>query len=393
MRTLAAALVAASLLAACATDVKAPTANAGADRRVPLGQVVHLDGSASTAPDGLGVSYTWSFRSIPSGSAAALNNVHVVSPSFTADATGDFVVDLTVTNGAGLGATDSVTITADPSVGVVTAGPAFTVSTVAVGATFLLNTPRGVASDGAGSLYVAETAGTLRITRIHAGQATVVAQRGYLTALQDLVWDGARVIASTGNSARLVAVSTDGAQTPVVDTSLAGTPQRYFGLFWSSAAPARLVVAETQAAEALIFDPAAWATAPVVGSTFQGNIAPWGVAFNGTDTSYGTNNTEVWRGTSTTATRIARGGLIAAARKLLLTACTTPKLLVASSGAGAVVALDAACTTTDCANATAKAVVTGLGTPSGMAWDGADLVVTDESLNAVFRVTGDFCTL
>jgi hypothetical protein len=92
---------------------RAPTANAGADRTVSVGQAASLDGSASSDPDGDPLTYQWTFTSRPAGSAAALTGATAVAPSFTPDVAGAYVISLTVNDGALSSAADSVTVTAE----------------------------------------------------------------------------------------------------------------------------------------------------------------------------------------------------------------------------------------------------------------------------------------
>jgi len=81
-----------------------PTAVAGPNQTVHAGQTVHLDGSGSFAPNTLpaNLKYAWSFISRPVGSAAVLTGANTATPSFVADAPGDFVVQLIVTDPATL---------------------------------------------------------------------------------------------------------------------------------------------------------------------------------------------------------------------------------------------------------------------------------------------------
>ena len=94
------------------TANSAPLANAGPDQTVLTGSQVTLDGSGSSDADGDTLTYTWAFTSIPSGSSAALSDINVVSPTFTADLTGDYVLSLVVDDGLGSSLADSVTVTA-----------------------------------------------------------------------------------------------------------------------------------------------------------------------------------------------------------------------------------------------------------------------------------------
>jgi len=115
------------LLAACggggsggSAPNQPPVADAGAAQSVATGTAVTLSGAASRDPDGDPLSYSWSFTGRPAGSAAALVNPTSVSPSFTPDLAGDYVLSLTVSDGRVTSAPATVTITArlpyDPAV-------------------------------------------------------------------------------------------------------------------------------------------------------------------------------------------------------------------------------------------------------------------------------------
>ena len=121
---------------------RAPTAHAGDDAIVDAGESAMLDGSGSEDPDGDVLSYAWVLAA-PDGSAAELVAADTAMPSFTTDVIGDYVAELTVSDGE-FSDSDSVTITAvDPAQNqapVANAGPD---QAVDVGAT--------VALDGTGS--------------------------------------------------------------------------------------------------------------------------------------------------------------------------------------------------------------------------------------------------
>ncbi|OGF54153.1 MAG: hypothetical protein A2Z21_07215 [Candidatus Fraserbacteria bacterium RBG_16_55_9] len=89
-----------------------PTANAGPDQLVGVGNTVTLDGSGSSDPDGDPLTYAWIFISKPGGSGAALSDPNSVNPTFMAGLKGDYTLELTVDDGQGGTDSDQVKITA-----------------------------------------------------------------------------------------------------------------------------------------------------------------------------------------------------------------------------------------------------------------------------------------
>ena len=102
----------------------APVANAGPDLgSIISGTRITLNGSASTDPNGNPLTYSWTFRSKPAGSAAVLANPTSVTPSFTVDLAGDYVVRLIVNDGALDSAPDSAIFSTSNVAPVANAGP------------------------------------------------------------------------------------------------------------------------------------------------------------------------------------------------------------------------------------------------------------------------------
>jgi PKD repeat protein len=91
-------------------DQTPPTAVAGPDETVMAGTQVAFDGTGSTDNDRI-TTYTWTFND---GGAQTLTGV---SPTYTFDTPGTYVVTLTVADPAGNTDTDTVTITVTPAVG------------------------------------------------------------------------------------------------------------------------------------------------------------------------------------------------------------------------------------------------------------------------------------
>jgi hypothetical protein len=134
------ALIAANFVPPLATPIfangiavatpQAPIANAGPGQTVQAGTLVTLNGSASSDPsDQLPLTYAWSIVSQPVGGTAALSNPAIVNPTFTANALGNYVIQLVVTDAANLSsAPASVTISTSDAPPVANAGPSQTIT-------------------------------------------------------------------------------------------------------------------------------------------------------------------------------------------------------------------------------------------------------------------------
>jgi len=94
------------------TENSQPVANAGTDKTVTAGTLVHLDGGASIDADGDPLTFKWSMTQIPVGSAAVLSDPTQVQPTFTADIAGMYIVQLIVNDGQVDSVPVTVTITA-----------------------------------------------------------------------------------------------------------------------------------------------------------------------------------------------------------------------------------------------------------------------------------------
>ena len=91
---------------------RAPTADAGGDRDIAVDTLVTLDGSGSSDPDTDALSYRWTLFSKPANSNASLIDSNRVTPSFTTDVAGDYVIQLIVNDGSADSLVDFVTVTA-----------------------------------------------------------------------------------------------------------------------------------------------------------------------------------------------------------------------------------------------------------------------------------------
>lgn len=91
------------------TTNSAPVARISSSGPIRVGQIVALDGSSSSDPDGDTLTYAWSLVSKPSGSTAALTNITSVATSLPIDISGSYVVQLIVHDGTF--ASDPATLT------------------------------------------------------------------------------------------------------------------------------------------------------------------------------------------------------------------------------------------------------------------------------------------
>ena len=86
-----------------------PTAVAGPNQTIRPGTPVSLNGNGSfddnTATNLL--SYSWSFTTLPAGSAATLSGANTMTPSFTPDVLGTYAIQLVVTDQGGLSSAPS----------------------------------------------------------------------------------------------------------------------------------------------------------------------------------------------------------------------------------------------------------------------------------------------
>ena len=174
---------------------RAPSADAGSDQSVFLGAVATLSGAASNDPDGDALTYEWSFTAVPAGSAATLGGASSVAPSFTPDVVGDYTLSVTVSDGAGAAASDSVVV------------HAFTPATVTV-----------TAADASAS-ETAPDAGSFTFTRTGSTAAPLVVEYsagGSATGGSDYTALSGSVTIAAGQASATVVVA------PVDDTDFEG---------------------------------------------------------------------------------------------------------------------------------------------------------------------------
>ncbi|HEV3333743.1 MAG TPA: PKD domain-containing protein [Bryobacteraceae bacterium] len=80
------------------TTNTAPVANAGPNQTVAFGRTVLLNGSGSFDVDGDPLTYSWTFTTVPAGSAATISGPASQFPNFTPDVPGLYVVQLMVSD-------------------------------------------------------------------------------------------------------------------------------------------------------------------------------------------------------------------------------------------------------------------------------------------------------
>jgi RHS repeat-associated protein len=100
-----------------------PIANAGPDQTVFVGDIVTLNGSASSDADGDSLTFNWSFVSRPTGSAAVLSDPTAVNPAFLVDRAGSYTIRLIVDDGKVESSADIVIVSTQNSRPVANAGP------------------------------------------------------------------------------------------------------------------------------------------------------------------------------------------------------------------------------------------------------------------------------
>jgi len=91
-----------------------PLADGGGDQTVQVSATVQLDASNSSDPDDDVLGFEWVFVQKPEGSEATLDEPNSATPSFVADVAGEYLLDLTVSDGREGTDADKVRVTATP---------------------------------------------------------------------------------------------------------------------------------------------------------------------------------------------------------------------------------------------------------------------------------------
>jgi len=99
-----------------------PVANAGVAQSVNLGDLVTLDGSASSDANGDALTYAWTVQSFPSFFAPTITGGNTARPTFAARDAGTYVLSLVVNDGRVSSPASTVTVTVSNVVGPTPAG-------------------------------------------------------------------------------------------------------------------------------------------------------------------------------------------------------------------------------------------------------------------------------
>ena len=368
---------------------------------VGVNHIVQLSATGSTDADSAPpcslpqtLSYEWSFLALPAGSSAKINDTTIVNPSFSTDYAGTYVVGLVVTDSTGKkSAQATFTITADPSIGIgVPSG--FTISTVATWPD--IDAPRGLTKDGAGNIYLVQ--GDASLQRIAPdGKVNTLTKGGFLNSPQDVVFEpGSSQLFVTGGGGVIAKVDLGGLQTACVDDGAASF--RGIDFFNGSGGP-RIFSGDQFGNRAIFYDPATCTQQST--NNFGGGLDnPWGVTaavIGGADVVYLTdasadivrrNTGGAYATNAGTNVLISNNFLLGNARDVVTTPCPTPKLIVANRDGANLLLFS------DTANTVPSVMSTGYQAPIGLRFEDANnLLVTDEAIDSVFRITGNFCSL
>ncbi len=101
----------------------APVANAGPDKSAAVGANVVLDGSNSFDIDGDPLSYSWLLKQVPNGSTSTITGEYTAKPTITLDKPGEYLAELTVSDGALNSQPDTAKISTINSPPIADAGP------------------------------------------------------------------------------------------------------------------------------------------------------------------------------------------------------------------------------------------------------------------------------
>lgn len=181
------------------TPNHAPVADAGPDQatNVLVGDVVILDGSASSDPDGNPLRYSWVLVTVPTNSTSTLSDPSSDKPTFVADKAGAYVAQLVVNDGRTDSASDEVSVT------VVIPPPTVTIATPQ---------PQSVA-----------TANPVTVAGTVDDPLATVAVNGIATPNSNGSYSANATLAEGNNTVTVVATNTTGEGSASVDVTLRTT--------------------------------------------------------------------------------------------------------------------------------------------------------------------------
>ena len=196
----------------------APTADAGSDQAITLGDTVQLDGSGSSDPDGDPLAFAWVFNNKPFNSSLIFTDITPNNDStaaITPDVTGTFVLQLTVTDGTDT-SVDLVTITVTASANTAPTADAGSDQAVTFGDTVQLDGSGSSDPDGDALSYswslLAPVGSSATLTGANTASPSFVADVASAFFLVLIVDDG-----SISASDSVTVTASGGNQAPVAD--------------------------------------------------------------------------------------------------------------------------------------------------------------------------------
>jgi len=162
-----------------------PVSHAGYDHYASLGEVVTLDGSASTDVDGNSLTYSWQIITAPAGSIATLSDATQIMPAFTVDVAGDYVIELIVDDGLVASEPDTVTIALSNVAPVADAG---TDQVVSIGSHAQLNGTHSSDVDGDPLSFL------WSLVEVPAGSAASLSDSTLMTPTLEIDLDGGYIV-------------------------------------------------------------------------------------------------------------------------------------------------------------------------------------------------------
>ncbi len=354
---------------------------------VTVDSPVQLSGIPSTDADLVdpcnltgSLDFTWSFLSIPAGSRASFNDVHLLTPSFTPDVPGEYLGRMTVTDGR---YTDVAVfqITAVP-VDIFGVANGFSVTFVAGGGS-LWNRPKGVTVGPNGNIYVVQSGSSaVTVTPATGVSTSYFAFGGELVtrrSVEDIVYAPSVDAFYVSVNSRVVRVDNAGNQTAPISVSV---PRAVSVFTPQGTSTPRLQVTSESNAQVEFFS--------LSNGSSQGNSG----VFQNSDALYGHESAVVGQGNTYWVTDRNRGEVRRSTGSVTETnQLDTPRDIVRAPSGALYVADDAAGVVykvTDCGQAGCSLLPVAFGNwnPYGLWLENANtLLVTDNQGEALYRLT------